>query len=335
MIALPTIDVHTHLAGTGCCGSGAWVSPQFQRRHTFRLLRFINRISHKQLHTTIDHDWATKLSQTIKASDVDYGVALGFDGVYAHGARDHDVSRSQMIIPQKWVFKVAHEQKNILPGPSINPHRADALDQLREAIDEGAVLVKWLPATQAIDPGDSRLREFYRLLADARVPLLVHMGGERTFAEVTPEMNDVTKLELPLIEGVRVICAHSATRVIGSREPDQQPALRRLLKQYPNLWLDNSGMCNPARFAHVPLLARDPFINERTLYGSDWPVPVSSLYFVGKMSPLQILRFERIKNPMSRDIAIKNYFGYGKETLTRAHRVLGNLSRWMTPSPSR
>ncbi len=327
---LPKIDVHMHLAGTGCCNSGCWVSPTFRQRYTFRLLKMIHRISAHQMETTIDQDWVANISKLVAESTVDYGVVLGFDGVYEKNDGSLNHSHSQMIIPAEWVFKVCRQYNNLLPAPSINPYRRDALEILDYCIENGAVCIKWLPAAQAINPGDEFIDEFYRKCAAAQIPVLIHMGGEKTFKTVTPQFNNVDRLIRPLELGVKVICAHTATRIIGTSEADQIPALKHLLKTYPHLWVDNSGLCNPSRFSHVPTLARDSDITKRTLYGSDFPVPSNAVYYTRQLGIKRTLELEKIKNPISRDIEIKKEFGYPNETLTNHHKVLANLSTWIS-----
>lgn len=327
--SLPTIDVHMHLAGTGCCNSGCWISPRFRSRYTFRLLKMLHRISNHQMETTIDQDWATKISNLVAQSSIDYGVVLGFDGVYQRGDGSFSNDLSQMVIPAEWVFSVCRSHKNLLPAPSINPYRKNALELLDYCIKNGAVCIKWLPAAQDIDPNDAQIDEFYRMCATAGLPVLIHMGGEKTFHTVTAEFNNVERLKRPLELGVKIICAHTATRIIGSSEPDQVPQLRELLRAYPHLWVDNSGMCNPSRYAHVPELARDDLITSRTLYGSDFPVPSNAAYFIPQLGLKKVVRYERMTNALDRDVAIKREFGYPDATLTNHHKVLANLERWI------
>jgi predicted TIM-barrel fold metal-dependent hydrolase len=280
------------------------------------------------MRTTVDADWAAMLARLVRESELDQAVALGFDGVYDRNGM-LDPEHSQMIVPPGWVFRMCQEHPELLPGPSINPYRRDALERLDECIARGAVLLKWLPIVQAINPGDPGLARFYQRMADARLPLLVHAsGGEQTFATVTPEYNDVRLLEVPLDAGVPVICAHSGTRVHGAREPDQLPALRELLVRYPHLWVDNSGLANPSRFAHLPRLAGDPTFNERTVYGSDWPVPSNAFYFLRKLGAHRVYSLERQMNALQRDIDVKRALGYPEVTLTGAARVLPCLDRW-------
>jgi uncharacterized protein len=330
----PLIDVHTHLAGAGAGGTGCWISPAFRGRITFRLLRLLYGISDEQLDTTADRDWAEMLARLVRESRLDHAVALGFDGVYdGEGRIDRD--RSQMIIPPSWVFEVCRRHPELLPGPSVNPFRADAMERIEECVERGAVLIKWLPITQAIDPSSPRLRDFYGVLERAGIPLLIHMGGERTFGTVAPELNDVRLLDAPLRAGVPVICAHSATRILFSREPDQLPRLRDLLRRYPHLRVDNSGLANPGRFAHLPRLAADPLLRDRTLHGSDFPVPSNSVFYPNRLAPSEIWELEHITNPLDRDLEIKTRLGYPAAAAERAAAFLPNLDRWIRPRPRR
>ena len=322
------IDIHVHLAGVGTQGSGCWASPAFQRRITFRLLRRLHGITDEQMRTSVDQDWAASIACLVRQSSLDRAVVLGFDGVYdERGALDR--RRSQLIVPPEWVFEVCRRHGELLPGPSLHPRRADALERLEECIERGAVLLKWLPSAQVIDPAHPDLAPFYRRMAEARLPLLVHSGGgEETFAEVAPALSDLRLLRAPLEAGVTVICAHSATRVLFRREPDQTPLLREMLARYPHLWVDNSGLANPSRFAHLPRLAADPVITERTLHGSDYPVPVGALFYARRLGAQCAWALQREPNPLERDVRLKRVFGYPEAALTRATRVLAHLNAW-------
>lgn len=287
------------------------------------------KIKNEDLKTRADTDWQQKVSALVAGSVVDYGVVLGFDGVYHKKTHELDLAHSQMIIPHDWVFATCKKYPNLLPGPSINPFKQDALQELDYCIQNGAVLIKWLPATQSIDVGSSDLKEFYRRMAAHKIPLLVHMGGERTFKEVSPEFNNVRSMKVPLEMGVKVICAHSATRIIGSRERDQQGDLTDLMKEFPHLYLDNSGMCNPGRFLHIHTLPKNSLAESRTLYGSDWPVPSNAFYYLRKLGWKETSRLEKIPNLITRDCEIKKRFGYSEETMTRANGVLASLEKWI------
>jgi predicted TIM-barrel fold metal-dependent hydrolase len=237
-----------------------------------------------------------------------------------------------MIVPPSWVFEACRRHRELLPGPSINPHRKDAAERLEECVEGGAVLIKWLPATQRIDPSTPSLDPFYARLAETGIPLLVHSGGsENTFAQVDARLKDLRLLERPLRAGVGVIVAHTGTPVTYARDEDQVPLLRRWLAEFPRLWVDNSGISNLSRFPHLPRLAKDAEIGARTLHGSDWPVPTNAFYYVRELGRRRVMSLEREKNPLQRDVAIKRALGYPDEVLTRAASVLPNLARWTAP----
>jgi uncharacterized protein len=324
----PVIDVHVHLAGVGTQGSGCWMSPAFRRRPTFLGLRALFGITERQMQASVDQDWAALVSGLTGSSELDYVVALGFDGVYDRSG-DIDRARSQMIVPERWVFDVCERYANLLPGPSINPYRRGAVDALEEAIERGAVLIKWLPIVQGFDPASRRGRPFLERLAASGVPLLVHAGsGEATFATVDPNVGHLCDLEPALELGVTVICAHSAAPILFSRHENQIPLLRRMLKRYPNLWVDNSGLANPSRFRHLPRFAADPVIRDRTLHGSDFPVITNAFYYPGRIPLGQIADIERERNGLEREILVKRAIGFPDAALFRAASVLANLDRW-------
>jgi len=323
------IDCHTHLAGVGTQGSGCWTSPKLAKRLAFRILRRMHGVTPKHLETSFDQDWAARLASGIRASEVDHAVALGFDGVYdARGELDEALS--QMIVPPEWVFEACRRHPELLPAPSVNPHRRDALEVLEACIEGGAVMIKWLPATQRIDASDPAIAPFYARLAETGIPLLVHSGGsENTFAQVDARLKDLRLLERPLRAGVTVIVAHTAAPVTYAPDENQIPLLKQWLTEFPRLWVDNSGISNLSRFPHLPRFAVDEALTSRTLHGSDWPVPTNSLYYVRQLGRQRVMSLEREKNTLQRDIAIKRALGYPEEVLTRACDVLPNLDRWV------
>ena len=256
------------------------------------------------------------------------GVILGFDGVYKHDTGSLIEEKSQMKIPPSWVFKACRSYKGLLPGPSINPHKKTALEELEYAIENKAVLIKWLPSAQGIDPSVKDLMPFYRLLAENGLPLLVHIGGERTFAEVAPELNDILLLRPALDAGVTIICAHSGTPVLGSGERDQIPDIEKMIGEYDRLFLDNSGILNPGRFHAVKRLLGKEVLLQRMLYGSDWPVPTNSFYFPRALGFRKMRQLEKQKNPLFRDLLTKRSLGFGEESEFRAARVLPHIDYW-------
>ncbi|MBP9708034.1 MAG: amidohydrolase family protein [Oligoflexales bacterium] len=330
MTNLASIDVHIHLAGTGCCDSGAWLSPKLRQRYTIKLLQFVHNISNKMMEEDFDCEWIDLISNRLNSSKkIDYGVVLGFDGAYDFNSGEIDYKHSQLIVPSAWVFDVCRKNAKLLPGPSVNPFRKDALKELEYCIEHKAVLIKWLPSAQMIDPANLKIKEFLEKLKNANIPLLIHIGGERTFYSYFPQYNDAERIKFALDLGVTIICAHSGTSVLLSKEEDQVPEIEKLLATYPHLWVDNSGLCNPSRFHQLQRLVDSPLIQSRTLYGSDFPVPSNAYYFFKKFGFKKTLQIEAIKNSFDRDVAIKDEFGFDPLSLTRAHQVLANLDYWL------
>lgn len=323
-------DVHVHLAGVGTQGSGCWTSPAFTRRPSFVGLRLLLGISDRQLETTIDQDWVAMISSLTAESNLDYAVVLGFDGVY-DAAGQLDQSRSQLIVPSAWVFESCERYGNLLPAPSINPYRHDALDLLEEAGARGAVLIKWLPIVQAFDPSSARSRPFLRRAAELGIPLLIHAGtGEVTFKTIDPTVGSLRGLIPALEMGITIVVAHTAAPVHYSRDPSELPLLRELLHRYPNLWVDNSGLANPSRFLHLSRFADDEFIGSRTLHGSDFPIISNAFYYPHRLTLRQMRQVEGEKNRLEREVLLKRAMRFGEETFTRAGGVLSNLDRWVS-----
>lgn len=322
------LDVHVHLAGVGTGGSGCWASDSFRRRFSFIGLRLLYGIRSRQLETTIDQDWAAAISGLVQESGLDQAVVLGFDGVY-DSTGQWDWARSQLLVPEAWVFSVCRRYANLLPGPSINPTDRDALVRLDESIAQGAVLIKWLPIVQAFDPGDAACTPFLKRLADSGIPLLVHAGtGESTFATVDPTVGSLTRLVPALELGVKVIVAHGAAPVVYSRAASEMDMLRHLLARYENLWIDNSGLANPARAPYLKRIADDDLLHGRVLHGSDFPVAPSPALYPRRLGPRTMIRLMRDPNPIRREVRLKEAAGFSPESFTRAGKVLANLGRW-------
>lgn len=322
------IDVHLNLAGTGTSNSGCFASNSFRNRYTIRFLRIMHGISPSDFDTNFDEKWAQKLADLVKESAVDFGVVLGFDQVHDPENGKPLPEKTQMFVPPSWIFQVCKRYPGLLPGPGINPYRKDAIQELNSCVEQGAVLIKWLPPAQEIDPADKKLAPFYQEMVRLKIPLLAHTASERTFKSTRPWLADVTRLQLPLDLGVKIIAAHTATPVLGSFERNMIPEIRHMLEKYDNLWVDNSGICNPGRFHNLETLAQDALIQSRTLYGSDWPIPSNSFYYLNKIGFRKCRELEKIENLITRDIRIKEVFGFRPDTLTRANQVLINLDRW-------
>jgi len=261
---------------------------------------------------------------------VDAAVILALDGVVGpDGAVDYE--RTEVMVPGEFVARATARHPRLLYGAGIHPHRRDALERLERAAADGAVLLKWLPVIQAIDPADRRFVPFYRKLAELGLPLLVHVGSERSFTGADPALGDPERLRLPLEEGVTVIAAHAAAGGRSEGEPNLD-RLARLARAYPNLYADVSALTQINRLRQLPRVLACSELGGRLLYGTDFPLLttllVSPWYFVHRLGVRRSAGIARIANPWDRDVALKEAIGLPAEALTRAASLLRLPTGW-------
>ena len=326
--AAPFIDMHCHTAGLGAGGSGCFVSDAM--RHSFKLRFYLKSfgVTEEEILREGDTLVLQRLSQRLAGSaHVGRAVVLALDGVVdANGQLDR--ARTEIYVPDEFLAAEIPKYPNLLWGASVNPYRPDALARLEWARAHGAVLVKWLPSVQHIDPADPRLIPFYRKLVELQLPLLAHTGNERSFTQARDELCDPDRLRLPLQQGVTVIAAHAATtgKFNGERSIDR---LARLLREYPNLYADLSSLTQLNKLGYLGEVLRRPEFQHRLLYGTDYPLVgikalVSPWYFPRQLSFRQMHALAGIGNPWDRDVAVKQALGVPAEVWTRADRLLAH-----------
>jgi len=130
-------------------------------------------------------------------------------------------SESHLLTPNDVIIDIAKENPRVLFGASVHPYRKkkDLLAEMTRCVDNGAVLFKWIPSSQQINPWDDRCLPFYETLAEAKIPLLCHTGAELAVPRLTlmrKKFDDPRRLKKALNAGVRVIAAHCATPYFGA-----------------------------------------------------------------------------------------------------------------------
>jgi hypothetical protein len=324
--AAPFIDMHCHTAGLGAGNSGCFVSEQM--RHSFKLRFYLKSfgVTEEEIMREGDGIVLTRLSQRLADSQhVSRAVILALDGVVdARGELDR--AQTEIYVPNEFLAAEVAKHPNLLWGASVNPYRTDALARLEWARAHGAVLVKWLPSVQHIDPADVRLIPFYKKMVELGLPLLTHTGNERSFTQSCDEFCDPDRLRLPLQQGVTVIAAHAATtgKFHGERSIDR---LARMMPEYPHLYADISSLTQINKHGYLGEVLRRPEFQHRLLYGTDYPLIeirqlVSPWYFPRRLSLKQRYALARIKNPWDRDVALKQALGVPTEIWTRADAIL-------------
>lgn len=309
------IDCHVHIAAT-TPGHG-FMSPRLQASLPFRFMRWKFGIA--------GHDAATEralellLLRTLNTTpELDAAVVLAFDAVHREDGTP-DRERTHLHVANDYVAALARRHAGVLFGASVHPYRADAAREVARCVADGAVLMKWLPPTQGMDPSDPRCIPFYEALAHFGLPLLCHTGGELSLPVIDRRLGDPRLLEEALRRGVRVICAHCGTR--GSPfDEDFLPAFRDLTRRYEHCYGDTAALNLPNRSYAWRTLLSDAHVRSRLLHGSDWPI--LSIPPASRLGAAESLDLLRERNWMRRDVLIKQRLGLEEAHFTRASQVL-------------
>jgi uncharacterized protein len=322
---LPIVDMHVHTAGVGAGASGCFIAPGLRNSYKFAFYLRAFGVTEEELTTLGDSIVMQRIAERVHASiNVDKAVVLAMDGVIDDSGV-LDESRTQIYVPNEFVSRETARHSNLLFGASINPNRKDALARLEEVKRRGAVLVKWIPAIMAIDPADPRHTDFYRKLVELDMPLLIHVGQERSFGDAQDELGDPVRLILPLDIGVTVIAAHIASTGKNGGEGNFE-RLVPLFEQYPNLYTDISSLTQINKLGYLGNALAIPRLAERMIYGSDWPLqffPLVSPWFqLGRAKISELVEVSKLTNQWDRDIALKRAMGVSAEVFSRTARVL-------------
>jgi uncharacterized protein len=324
MHAASIIDIHCHAAGIGAGGSGCFVSAALRGNWRYRAYLRSFGVTESELAAEGDALVVRHLSETLAGSRlVSTAVLLAMDCVIDDNGKP-DLDRTEMYIPNAFVAAQARRFPNLLCGASINPHRSDSLERIDAAVADGAVLIKWLPSIQHIDPADRRLVPFYRRLAEIGLPLLTHTGAERSFTSARDELGDPDRLRLPLSEGVTVIAAHAAGNGRNNGERDFDRFLR-LSVLFPNLYADIAALTQLNRPGQLERLLRHTELHGRLLYGTDMPLINSAFTspwgHLFRLGPARLREILAEKNPWDRDVALKRALGVTTEIFENNSRI--------------
>jgi len=321
----PIIDIHCHAAGIGAGQSGCQVAARLRRSWKFKIYLRAFGVTVADLEQEGDQLVLRRLAEQLAAAQsVDQAVILALDAVVDSSGRP-DLDASELIIPNAFVAAGCRAHPNLLFGASVNPHRRDALDQLDAVASDGAVLLKWLPSVQMIDPADRRHIPFYRRLAALRLPLLSHTGEEESFTSAENKLADPERLRLPLEEGVTVIAAHCASNGRNGGEPNFARFLR-LAADYPNLHGDVSALTQINRLGHLQKVLARPELHDRLHFGTDMPLPCTGLtspwFQLGRLPLAEIRRLAALRNPWDQSLQLMLALGLPPQILTNSARVL-------------
>ena len=315
------IDMHVHMVGNGGGGSRGWLRLRGWHRWLAGFMLRQLGVPASALEGNLEAIYAEHLLRLVRGSSMDAVVLLAHERVHDPDGTPRD-DLGSMFVPNDVVLDLANNHSEFLAAVSIHPARHDALDELERCLERGAVLMKCLPNCQNIDPSDRRYQPFWERMAEARLPLLAHTGGEHTVPIVNAAFADPKLLRLPLECGVTVIAAHCGTSS-GLFDHDYFDDWVRMLGEFPNLYGDVSALVSLNRCGHLRDCLRDE-IAPRILHGSDFPVPALGhrMWLQGWIDRSTFKRCQAIANPIERDWQFKRALGFSEETAGRVANLL-------------
>jgi len=293
------IDIHVHLGGPADENNEMYFwSRNFTHSVAFEGIKMVTRLNAANVNGP--RFISVLLRQLQKSKFVNKLVLLGLDAVFSED-RARQPEKTHLFVSNAYLEHLNRIYPQMLIGCSVHPYAPDALRRLWECAAAGAVLCKWLPSSQAIDPTHPLSVKFYQALAHLNLPLLLHVGpegaippggishsDERLFNSAAGHYGTQPGdgIKLALEEGVKVIVAHAATPVGPLFDPETkfwESVFHQLLHRVENLkpgeslFADLSAFCLPGRFQYVrQLIPLAQELPDRFLFGSDYPIPIMS-----------------------------------------------------------
>ena len=323
--AAEIVDLHVHTAGIGAGSSGAFVNREMRENFRFRFYLRAFGVTEEELNEAGDGIVLARINAQVAASErVARAVVLAMDGV-VDGTGELDREATQIYVPNAFVASQTAAYENLCFGASVNPYRHDALERVRQAKADGAVLLKWIPNIMHIDPADPAIRPFYAALVELELPLLSHAGQERSFANAIDRFGDPARLELPLSMGVTVIAAHIATTGENEGESNFERILP-MFERFPNLYADISSLTQINKRNYLAKALDVPGLADRLVYGTDWPLQffplVSPFYHVNHIGVGVARAVQGIDNAWDRDVALKEALGTPADVFPRGAALI-------------
>lgn len=309
------IDCHVHVSAN-TPGHGS-MSRRLLQTLSFRLMRW--RFGMSGTEEDAERTLEKKLNDLLEdATQLDAAVILAFDAVYDRDG-NFDAPNTHLYVTNDYVMQLARRHRKMLFGASVHPYRKDAAAEVERVAEAGAVLIKWLPIVQNINPADDRCIPMYEAMAHYKLPLLCHTGPEHTLVRLDDSLADPRLLVPALKRGVTVIGAHCGTHIVpGDR--DYLKEWLELAKEYEHFYGDTAALNLPVHWKAYDTLLTDETARRKLIHGSDWPVscvPPPLRVGLGKWAALM-----REGNGIRRDVLAKRALGFDEEYFQRASKVL-------------
>ncbi|MGB2764269.1 MAG: hypothetical protein WBC02_10035 [Candidatus Aminicenantaceae bacterium] len=175
------IDVHVHVGLKG----DKWrelghFSETYQNELVYEIFLLY---AHIKKEDVTDIKLREKILEIIEHSGLDKVVCLALDHVFDLKGKP-EPGLSHMWVSNEYILDLKRElPEKVEFGASVHPYDDNFLTRVKKCVDDGAVLLKWLPSAQQIDLAEEKSRKALIALAKAGpgntpLPLLLHVGPE-------------------------------------------------------------------------------------------------------------------------------------------------------------
>lgn len=327
---MKTVDIHTHLLSSEVA---------FDRFYDKVALRFFAKklgVEHKELAKNPYKAYVDSLMRSVKTSaHVDKIVLFGVDACVNDKGEVTHKDKTVCATNDDVAAVYAANKGVVIPFFSINPMRPDALELIDKYADMGFKGAKFLQNYWGVDTREPRYRAYFDKLAAKNLPLIVHVGSESS-VHSHKECESIEMLSAPLEAGVTVICAHMALSYERKRlfkafrkhyrhYNDEYFTLIEMLKKHDNLYADISALLTPVRAKVLRHLSRQADIHDKLLFGTDFPVPFTTMLNTYDLPILKRIQLSKEKNPFDRYAkAMLEYFPMNSTVYTNYKKILEN-----------
>jgi predicted TIM-barrel fold metal-dependent hydrolase len=232
------------------------------------------------------------------------------------------------------LYQLYHDNQDIIiPFFSINPLRPNALDLIDKYSELGFVGAKFLQNYWNVDTREKQFIPYFEKLKEKNIPLIIHIGSESS-VHSHKACESIEMLYQPLEIGVDVIAAHMAlsyTPLKIFQALSQNPKhfnheyhqLLEMLHLHDNLYADLSAMLTPVRAKVLRHLSKEEEIHHKLLFGTDFPVPFTTIFNSYDLPFKERLILSKVTNPHDRYIeAMLSYFPSNSPIYTNYKKIL-------------
>ncbi len=332
------IDVHIHFGAPKDEESGCFWSEEFTKSVAYFAMLLITNSLFKKVNIKRVRKHLLKVIN--KSKHTNKSVVLAFDQVYAENGTANP-EKTHLYVPNSYIDKLSKENNRILFGASVHPYRNDWREELDFCLENRAVLCKWIPSAQMINPEHPKCVPFYEKLVDHQLPLLCHCCPEYsipTSEEKYNEYNNPKYLKTALNIGVTVIIAHCAMPFWGAFDKEYHDDWDEFLKLFEKdeehgwkLYADLSAVCTPFRKKYIEEIMKmvDEIPHEKLLYGSDYPIPVFEITIGKSLKFFRwlgfLLRVMFLRNLLDKNYLVIKKMGFDDAIFTNASKLFEKI----------